>query len=170
MRYLDYLLGQDVSFTVADRASPQQVAERLRSQVRSRFWPFHFEKVVGRVGDESLSIEWRGGAFGRNVSPILRGRLVSIGAGTRFDGRFGAPVFWRFFLVIWVCFDSVFIVSMLRGSTDGQPTPIFVFPFLMVHLLFPFGITALGMIGADKIKQRLTDFVIDVGSARATPI
>jgi hypothetical protein len=165
--YLEYILGQPVSFAIADRASPQQVAERLKAQVRSRLWPFHFEKVVGRVGEDTLSIEWRGSAFNSNMSPRLTGQLVYSAGGTRFDGRFGAPLFLRFFLIIWVCFDLLFVTSML--STDGRngtALPWFAFPFFLIHLLAPFGIAAFGMIGADTIRQRLIDFVVDTGSGR----
>ena len=166
MRYLDYLIGQPVSFTIAERVSPQQVAERLRSEVRSRFWPFHFEKVVGRVGAETLSIEWRGGAFGSGMGAPLSGRLTSTAGDTQFKGRFGAPLTMRFFLVVWTCFDFMVVVLMLGGGESGQTAPWFVFPFLLVHWLAPFGMVALGLIGADVIKQRLIDFVIDVGAGR----
>jgi hypothetical protein len=44
-----------------------------------------------------------------------------------------------------------------------------VFPFLTVHLLAPFGITASGMIGTDKIRQRLIDFVVNTGSGNTSP-
>ena len=166
MRYLDYLIGQPVSFTIAERVSPQQVAERLRSEVRSRFWPFHFEKVVGRVGAETLSIEWRGGAFGSAMAAPLSGRLTSTAGGTQFRGRFGAPLAMRLFLVVWTCFDFMAVVLMLGGGSRGQAVPWFVFPFLLVHWLAPFGMVALGLIGADIVKQRLIDFVIDVGAGR----
>jgi hypothetical protein len=169
MGYLEYIVGKPVSFIIAERTSPQQVAERLKAEVRSRLWPFHFEKVVGRVGGETLSIEWRGGTFGSNMSPRLTGRLVSAAGKARFDGRFGAPVFLRFLLVLWVCFDLMFAIAMFGGAIQQENgAPWFVFPFLLVHLLAPFGITAIGMVGADRIQERLTDFVIEVGSGGAT--
>ena len=168
VRYLDFLFGQTVNFAVAERASPQQVTERLRPEVRSRFWPFHFDKVVGRVGADTLSLEWRGGIFGTNMAPRLRGRLVFGGSSTHFEGKFGAPVSLRFFLAMWVCFDAMFFVLALSGNLEGGDAPTWVvFPFLTVHLIVPFGITALGMIGADDIRQRLTDFIIDVGSGQS---
>jgi hypothetical protein len=34
----------------------------------------------------------------------------------------------------------------------------------VVHLLFPFGLVAIGMVGADTVRQRLIDFVVEVGS------
>jgi hypothetical protein len=163
-RYLKYLLGQPVSFDIASRTSPQQVSDRLKSKVRSRLWPFHFEKVVGRVGAESLSVEWRGSAFNSNMAPRLTGRLVFAAGGTRFDGRFGAPLFMRFFLIIWLCFDGMFFLAMLSDNIRGGGAPWFVFPFLVVHLLFPFGLVAIGMVGADTVRQRLINFVVEVGS------
>ncbi len=165
-RYLEYLLGRPVSFEVAARASPQQISERLKAEVGSRFWPFHFEKVVGRVGPAGLSIEWRGSAFSSNMAPRLRGKLVPAGVGTRFEGRFGAPLFVRFLLVLWTCFDLIFALLMLSGSSTVEGMPWFAFLFLLVHLLFPFAISAMGMIGADRVQQRLTDFVIETGSGR----
>ncbi len=165
-RYLTFLLGQPVQFEIAGRTSPQQVADRLRSKVKSRLWPFHFEKVVGRVGADTLTIEWRGGALQSNMAPRLTGRLVSSGAGTRFEGRFGAPIFLRFFLILWVCFDLTFAVAMLRSVSGPDSAPWFVFPFLFVHLLVPFAMVAIGMIGADRIQQRLTDFIVEIGSGR----
>jgi hypothetical protein len=113
VRYLDFLFGQTVDFDVAQRASPQQVAERLRPKVRSRFWPFYFEQVVGRVGAGTLLLEWRGGIFGTNMAPVLKGRLVSARSSTRFEGKFGAPVSLRFFLGMWVCFDAMFFMLAL---------------------------------------------------------
>ena len=165
--YLKFLNGNPVQFEIAARTSPQQVAERLRSKVRSRLWPFHFEKIVGRVGAETLSIEWRGSALRSNMAPRLSGRLVSSGSGTRFEGRFGAPFFLRFFLIAWVCFDLIFGVGMVNSRSGPDGAPWFLFPFLLVHLFFPFGIAALGMIGADRIQQRLTDFVVETGSRQA---
>jgi hypothetical protein len=71
---------------------------------------------------------------------------------------------------MWVCFDAMFFVLALSGNLEGGDTPSWVvFPFLTVHLLAPFGITALGMVGADKIRQRLIDFVVNTGSGNAKP-
>jgi hypothetical protein len=170
MRYLDFLFGEQVTFTVSPKASPKQVSERLRAEVRSRLWPFHFEKIVGQVGDEKMSIEWRGSPFGSNMFPRLKGRLVSSGTATQFIGKFGAPTFLRFFLGVWVCFDAMFVVFAATGNLEGGNTsPLFIWPFLAAHVSTPFAISALGMIGADKVRNRLINFVIEVGSGRANP-
>lgn len=170
MRYLEFILGMPVTIAVAERVSPQQVAERLKLEVRSHFWPFHFEKVVGWVKGESLSIEWRGGLIGTNFAPRLKGRLISTGGATKFVGRYGAPTFLRFFLGFWVCFDAIFAIMTHNVEWQGSDMPPwFIWPFLAVHLLAPFAITALGLIGADKIRQRLTQFLVDVGSGRPNP-
>jgi hypothetical protein len=170
MGYLEYLRGQPVSFLVATRTSPQQVSERLKAEVRSRLWPFTFEKVIGRVGPETLSIEWRGSAFGSNMAPRMTGRLIYAAGDTRFDGRFGAPVFLRFFLIIWVCFDLTFAAAAIGGTArGGNMSALVIFPFLLIHLLVPFGIAAMGMIGAETVQRRLIDFVVDVGSGRRPP-
>lgn len=168
MRYRDYLLGQPVDFPASSRLAPEQVAARLKPLVKSRLWPFHFEQVVGRVGAEKVSIEWRGSPFGHNMSPRLTGRLLAAGGGTRFQGRFGAPRSTLFFLGAWTVFDATFLcLVLLNGlqSHDGT-TPWFTVPFLMVHWLSPFAITAIGMVGADAIRQRLVDFMANMGGER----
>lgn len=166
MRYFAFIFGEPVAFEVSRTSTPKAVAERLKPRLGSRFWPFHFEKVVGWVSEERLSVEWRGGAFSSNMSPRLRGRLIATGLGTRFDGSFGAPVALRFFLPAWLCFD-LFFVSMFvaKGvpSGEGRWAALAVFPFIAIHAAFPFGLAALGMIGADTIRQRLIDFVASVG-------
>jgi hypothetical protein len=102
------------------------------------------------------------------MAPRLTGRLVSSSGDTRFDGRFGAPMFLRFFLVLWVCFDLMFMTAMLSDHPFQQGAPWFLIPFLLVHLLAPFGITAISMVGANTVCQRLIDFVIATGSGQST--
>ena len=164
MRYFDYLRRTPVSFTVVDRASVQQVATRLRARVGSRFWPFHFNRVIGRVGDETLSIEWTPGffAFRTNMEPRLSGRLVSTNAGVRFDGRFGAPVFVPILLVLFGCIAAIFALAVIR-SAAGAP---FVLAFLLLWASAPHAMALVAARSADERRQRLVDFVVAVGSDR----
>ena len=169
MRYLEYLLGQPLDFPVSDRLAPEQVAARLKPLVKSRLWPFRFEQVVGRVGAGAVSIEWRSSPFGGNLSPRLTGRLVATGGGTRFQGRFGAPRATIFFLSAWTLFDATFLCLVLFNGlqADDGAMPWFVVPFLMIHWLAPFAITAGGMVGADTIRERLVDFIANMGDERS---
>jgi hypothetical protein len=160
LRFRDFLFGQPIDVVVSDSVSPRAIAAALKPEIASFYWPFSTKKIVGRLTDERLSLEWRGSAFLlSNTAPRMRGRLLPHRRGTRFEGVFGAPAFLKFFLAAWLCFDALFALVGLSGGAEGSTMPLWVWPLLVVHAAAPFGISAIGMVGADNARDNLLAFL-----------
>lgn len=117
MRMQDSLEG--IALDGYSPRSPEECARRINAAAASILNPFPSHPVGGVIAGH-LRLWKRTSPFQYNMKPVLAGRLIPDGDGTRFDLRYRAPVAQYLSMG---CMGLVFLlfvfVAMLAGPASG---------------------------------------------------
>ncbi|WP_143232932.1 hypothetical protein [Actinoplanes regularis] len=75
-------------------------------------------RVVGRVGEDEISLEARQVGMRNSWLPVMKGRLEPAGTGSRLAGTLGWPPVVKAFSALWLSFMCcIFLVLVIRVVT-----------------------------------------------------
>ena len=157
VKYIRELLYSDDPFAITTPLSPTVTEARLRDALSRFAVPLLMsQRLVGKVSNGELKIHWHRQFTSSSASPVLVGKIIPSVGGTRVQGDFRLPVFFRGFMTFWFGFLGVWsavgipagLIMLLAGQIQGAA---FVFgPFLM----FVFGVFFVKLNGGLSGKDR----------------